>query len=361
LTLLRRWILKPRSMMAAAGSAAAVLALLYTHYEPGLAVLAAFLLVGWRSVGLARAGAFALAVTAAYLPWASTLLVAFRHWGLAAGFSANYALTGTPLLEPAVKIGFGLTSLTVGESFPVASLFLVPLMVILALGGARNTQWPRPFAALLAVAAVVGYVGVQRWVSYPFIPARLVWLLPFLAMAVALGLARTSVPLRWTVAALILVSFAWSTVLYFRRENFLNLGYTAPLREIATTLNRHAAAGDLILIDAYDTDWQGIVWLLSGRTPHLVLYPPGASEAHRRIPNAATVWIARNTRDISPGRVTTAVQSEACAGRPQRTILLEPFAAWQNTIKRRVGYYPQLTYFYQLTACGPGALRDSVR
>ena len=102
--LLRRWLRRPEQTAWAAGAGAALLALLYTHYVPGLALLGAFSLVAWRRVGARRAGVFAAAVAAGYLPWLLTLAGALRRWGEASGFSANYALSGSTLLEqPFVK------------------------------------------------------------------------------------------------------------------------------------------------------------------------------------------------------------------------------------------------------------------
>ncbi len=356
LAMLRRWMQEPRSRLAACGAFAATLGLLYTHYAPGIAVLGGFVLIGWRSLGLTRVAVFFLAVAAGYIPWIVTLFGALQRWGGAPTFASTYSLLGNRALEHVVKAGFGIVSLTIGESFLVLSLLLVPLILLLAVMGARTPVLPRQVITMLAIAAVVGYLGASRWVSYPFIPARLLWLLPFLCIAVAAGILRFNrLAMRCGVVLVILLSYVSSGILYFRRENFLNLGYVAPLPEIAATLNREAQSGDLILFDAYSTDWPVLRALLSGRTPYIVLDPDGVPDARRRMRSATTVWIARNTRDVSPGRVTTAVQSEACAGRAQRNTLLEPFAPWQQAAMKIAGFRPLLTHFYQITACGEAA------
>lgn len=355
LGLLQRWMRKPRSVTLVLGALTGILGLLYTHYIPGAAVLAGFVLIGWRSVGTARMGAFLFAVALGFAPWLITLADAVRRWGQAAGFSAKYAITGNPVLEHIAKIAFGLVSMTIGESFLALSLVLTPVILLLAVVGvvgARTPAFSRQFIALIAVAAVIGYVGVSRWVSYPFIPARLLWLLPFLSLSVALGISHLNgLTVRYGVILVILLSYVSSSMMYFRRENFLNLGYAAPLPEIAATLNREAQPEDLILMDAYNTDFQALSRLLSGRTPYIILDRSGVSDARPRIRSAATVWIVRNTRDSSPGHTTTAVQAEACAGRPERDTLLEPYAPWQQAAMKIAGF-PPLTHFYQLTGCG---------
>ena len=353
LGMLRRWMYQPASLLFSAGAYAAILALLYTHYLPAVAILAGFALIGWRSVGEARAGIFLLAIAGGYFPWLMTLSSAIQRWRAASGFSAGYTLTGNAALEQLVKIGFGLVSLTIGESFLALSLLLTPVMLFLAILGARKSQFSQRLAAMLVVAAIAGYLGVSHWVSYPFIPARLLWLLPFLSIAVALGASHLRPPiLRHCTVLLIFLSYASSEVLYFRKENFLNLGYTAPLQEIGDTLNRDARPGDVILVDSFNTDFQALAMYLTGRTPVIDLDQNTAPAARRAAQSAATVWIVRNTRDISPGGLTPKILAEACAGRPQRDTLLEPYAPWQETAMHIAGFRPPPTHFYQLTACG---------
>ena len=353
--LLQRWMKDPRSWLLACGASAAVLALLYTHYVPGVAVIAGFVLIGWRTLGAARVAAFSLAAAAGYFPWAISLVDAAHRWGEAGSFSSSYTLTGSPVLEQFLKLGFGLVSLTIGESFWAVSLFLAPAILLLAVLGARTPEFSRRLAALLAIAACVGYLGVARWVSYPFIPARLLWLLPFLSLAAALGISHLPwPPIRTAVAGAVLLSYLSSDILYLRRENFLNPGYTAPLPEIAVTLNAKAHPDDLILVDGYNTDFQALQLYLTGPAPVIVLDQRTASTARGRVLTARAVWIVRNTRDVSPGHSTTGAQSAACAGRSRRDTLLDPYAPWQRFALKIAGIQPAPEYFYQLTVCGPG-------
>ena len=175
-------------------------------------------------------------------------------------------------------------------------------------------------------------------------------------LAVTLGISDLKRPsLRQLAALVIALSFFTSDILYFRRENFLNLGYVAPLPEIADTLNREAQPGDVILVDSYNTDFQALAQYLSGRTRVIILDPASISNARKAASSAATVWIVRNTRDISPGGLTPRIRSEACEGRPRRETLLEPYAAWQEVAMRIAGFRPPPAYFYEITACGPRA------
>jgi len=356
LAMLRRWMSQPRSLRFAVASFAALLALLYTHYVPGLAVLGGFALAGWICAGIARAATFVVAVILGYAPWAVALLRALDRWIWDRGYSSTYLISGNPLVEHAIRIGYGLVSLTIGESFPAVSLALVPVILVLAAAGARASAFPRHFKALLGITGVIGYLGVARWVSYPFVPARLLWLLPFLSLAVALGISRVHrTAIRLGLTAAILLSCATSYAMYFRQENFLNLGYVAPIPQIAAMLNRYAQPRDLIVLDIYDTDFQAISAQLSGRTPVVAPYAgdvPGLSGPVRAAP---TFWMVRNTRDISPGKVITRLQSGACLGRAENDIFLDPYAPWERTAMSILAHRPAPAYFYQLTVCGQAA------
>ena len=360
LAMLQRWLRKPRSMAVAAGALASMLALLYTHYLPGLALLAGFAAAGWGAMGAARMAAFLAATGAGYAFWGGTLMHALGEWWRARSAASGYAITGSGWLEHGVKLGFGVVSMTIGESFLAVSLALVPVVVALAAMGAKAGEWPRRTGALLAVAAVAGYLGAARWVSYAFVPARLLWMLPYLCMLVAAGIARLDRAwLRGGAAALILLSYASSDALYFRRENFLNLGYTAPLPEIVAKLERQARPEDLILVDTHNTDAAVILATLPGWVRRIGIEPGNVSEVRDRMRSAQAVWMVRNMWDSSPGRITTQVQAEACAGRTQRVTLLEPYAAWQEFALRLAGFRPVPTHFYEVVECGPqeGTLR----
>ncbi len=326
-----------------------VLLLLYTHYVPGLAVLAACALPAVALVGPGRTALLMISALVGYLPWLFKFTDALGRWGQAAGFSSRYALTGSSLLEQPIKIGFGVVSLSIGESFPFLALLLAPLVLWLALRGARVC--PKPLVAFLAALALVGYLGVSRWVSYPFIPARLLWLLPFLVMVVAIGLTPIG-RVRWWAAALLLVSTAVSLSFYFTKQNYLNPGYAAPLREIADRLNQQAGPSDLILIDAFNTDGAALQHYLSGRTRSIVLNTGAEQKASLLLPAAQTTWIVRNQRDVSPGGVTTTMEDSACQARHRVVSLYEPYAQWQEWLLRRF-MAPAPTHFYQLTTCTP--------
>jgi len=322
----------------------ATMLLLYTHYVPGVAVLAAYVLV----TRTRQSFFFSIAAVLGYLPWVLTLADALRRWGSASGFSARYMISGNPISEQIVKSGFGTVSLTIGETFFAASLILVPVMLLLILRGLRGVSWG--LIAIGVAAAAIGYLGVSRWVSYPFIPARLLWLLPPIAMASARGLEG----LRWRTTLLVLigVSFASSDFLYFSQERFLNKSYAAPHREVAAKVNAGAGPGDLIVADAYNTDPQAFGYYLNGKAPYIPLDEEGVAKARSRLAAAKTVWIYSNTRDTSPGGATSAIRTEACAARPAGfDLFLSPYTSWERLAMQAMGVRPPLAYAYEIRKC----------
>lgn len=349
----RRWARDPggegRFSRAALAALFAIL-LLYTHYVPGIALTGGLLVAYVRSTGLPRALGFAAVTALAYAPWLAVLGAALVRWWEARNLSSGYLLTGSAALEQAVKLAYAWVSFSIGESFPAWALALVPVLAIAAVLGLRQ-QWrdDRLLAACLLLAAAAGYLGVSRWVSYPFMPARLLWLFPFVALL--WGRVLASRPLGVAVFAAVLCAYGLSARQYFAGTGFLNPGYSVPLPAIAASVEREAGPDDFVLIDAANTDGLSLRRYFGGQVPTLILHRGTARQARRRIGDARHVWIVRNTRDLSPGRLTTTIEAEACAGRRPTVRGWHPYAGWQRALMPWMGIPEAPAYFYQVTAC----------
>jgi hypothetical protein len=118
------------------------------------------------------------------------------------------------------------------------------------------------------------------------------------------------------------------------------------VREIAATLNTQAQANDLILLDSYNTDCQALQVYLRSSARSIVL-----DQNSGPVPSSHTVWIVRNTRDVSPGHFISNVESAACAGRSRDDRFMEPYPAWLRFAMQFAGIRPAPQYFYQLTRC----------
>jgi hypothetical protein len=142
---------------------------------------------------------------------------------------------------------------------------------------------------------------------------------------------------------------------YFERRDYLNPGYSAPLREIAAAINEEAGPGDLVLFDAYNTDGLAIGRLLRPGISWMVVSEPAAGQARARATLARNVWVVRNTRDISPGGTTSLVERDTCESRQQTALELHPYAEWQVWAMRLIRVDRPPAAFYRVARCrAPG-------
>jgi hypothetical protein len=229
-------------------------------------------------------------------------------------------------------------------------LLLVPLILGAAVYGLyRTRRWSRLLSTMVLIAGALGFIGVSRWVSYPFIPARLLWLLPFIMLAATLGIRHMGGAGR-ILAVLMLLSCATSIFFYFEKQDYLNKGYAAPLREIAQEVSSKAAPQDLLLTDGYNTDGMALKFYLRSPVQFIVMQPEDEAMIRQVAQKAPSVWIVRNQRDISPGNVTSRIEEEVCASRRRDDTNYLPYEAWQRWVAEYLTKKP-VTYFYQVAYC----------
>jgi hypothetical protein len=306
--------------------ALALLAALYTHYVVGIALLGVanltlFYRRRWRPL-------FAIdcAVAIGYLPWMWRLAASLSAWGTN---GRSYTLTGSRVLEVPVKLAYWSMSFVMGEAIPdsvlVLGALLLPLLAIVAWQGARRT----PEVAWLAVAlATVGFIGVARWVSYPFVPARMLFVLPFFLLLVARG---SYVWPRWgslAVAAMLLLSLSgiWS---YFQKSGFRNKEYPMPIRQIAAQILQNSRAADsAVLVDSTNSDPIAVEYALYPQRPYLKTGLPETPNALDQLladPQVRTVWFLFNTHDVSPDGINARFRAQLRAVMTETVHPYEPY------------------------------------
>jgi hypothetical protein len=258
--------------------------LFYTHYLPALAIVGAIeIALLYRQ--LRKADAFVAATAPAAI-----MLVLYAPWLMSIGSSVErvihaepYALTSNPLLEQAIRLVYLGVSFTVGETAPVWVIVCGGALVILfAIKRGPVEKGCQRGAALVALlAAIIGFWGAARWVSFAFIPARLLFLLPFFLML----FARRA----WMAVALGCLSVV-SLANYYRQQNFLNKGYLLPFDRIADTIQQDGRPAQLI-VNAPGVDVSPLVrrltqnprpeviWVLNARGRQAP--PPGGQEIRR--------------------------------------------------------------------------------
>src|SRR5204863_8474408 len=85
--------------------------------------------------------------------------------------------------EQTIKLLYTSVSFTVGESAPLWVIAIGALLAPVILWQTlrkRPEWWP-----LLSISAGIAYLGAGTWVSFAFIPARMLFVLPFFSMLVA--------------------------------------------------------------------------------------------------------------------------------------------------------------------------------
>jgi hypothetical protein len=254
-------------------------ALLYTHYLPALAIVAAVSVIllsrrAWTAVALPAA-----AMTLAYAPWLLDMRAAFGR----VLHSDPYSVSSNAALDQLIRLIYLPVSFTLGETLPLwvmagGALLAPPLAAVIW----RAFRHPPDWLPLVALAAAIGYLGAARWVSFAFIPARLLFALPFYLMAAARR--------AWICVALACL-WMGSLYSYFHLEDFLNKGYLLPFDRIAEIVERESAGRSAGLrVDAPGLD----VSPLTRRLPELMPEPP----------DAELVWVVstRGRRASPPGR-----------------------------------------------------------
>ncbi|MGA7239395.1 MAG: hypothetical protein WBY44_27175, partial [Bryobacteraceae bacterium] len=288
-------------------------------------------------------------IVLALLPWMAWLIPQLREWG---AHHVGYALTGGMATELVLKLAYWAMSFTMGEAIPdpvlLLGALLVPLVLILAFFGLRR----RSELAWLAIpAAAVGFLGVTRWVAYPFIPARMIFCFPlFLTFFIAGAAAHRRVGkiARWGMLAASL-SGVWC---YFHLEGFRNKQYPLPMAEIGARIRAGSTAGHAaVLVDSSNSDIIGLHYALGDAPAPLATEDPGASATVAQWladPDIRTIWFLRNTHDVSPETLDARFAAQLGARMRVTAYSYEPFTPLELQLMRTLGMHHPPRYFHEL-------------
>ena len=330
-----------------AALAGAVSAALYIHYVPGLAFLATANLVSIRKGHVREILMIDGCTIVAYIPWIYTLAHSLRSW---TNHGEVYAVTGVGWLEVPVKLTYWATSFVAGEALPdwavVGGVGVLACLACLASPGLS-----RPLVAVALPLTVIGFIAVGHWVSYPFIPARMLFVLPFFLLLVATGAAAHRRAGTVAMAAMLTLSLTgiWC---YFHKTGFHNKQYPMPMGELAARISQQSSATDSVtLVDSTNSDPAALAYALGPSRPVLQTADPNTEPevVHKLAdPRVRTVWFLRNTHDVSPGRLNQ--RFELLLGREMRpaTHPYEPFSPLETWLMRRLGMANPPSHFQEL-------------
>ena len=337
-----------RSLRNGVWLAAGLIVALYTHYVPGIALLTAANLFLLRKRRISDALAVDFAVVVAYLPWAWWLLRALRGWG---SHPPNYFVTGSVIAEIPVRLAYWAMSFVIGEAQPDALLIVgAAVVVLVAVLTAAGAQRNRQVAWLVVPTALLGFIGVSRWVAYPFLPARMLFLYPLLLLLFvegALAWRRAGHIAIWSVMALS-VTGVWC---YSHRIDFRNKQYIMPLREIAAEIREQSAADSPVLVDTPNSDIVGLAYCLADSRRVLDTRDPGtgpAIAAAVRDPQVRTIWFLRSTHDVTPEHLDERFEKQLRAAMKARVEQFGAFSPLERSAMRRIGISEPPEYFQKL-------------
>jgi len=106
---------------------------------------------------------------------------------------------------------------------------------------------PPEWLSLVLWAAIIGYLGANRWVSFAFVPPRLAFVFPHHLLLMLHG-RKNYAGLGNLVCAGILCVSLGAMFSYFRVDDFLNKAYVLPFEEVAAYVTAHSGASDTSVI-----------------------------------------------------------------------------------------------------------------
>jgi len=351
-----RFLQAPADRKRLAAYVIAATALLYTHYLPGIAVAGAtglFLLAGvLKSKAHRPTGALlfsSVGIALLYAPWVPTLISAVRRVPAA----DPYVLVNSPWLETVIKLAYLFTSFSFGEAFPLASIvvgvLVAPGLMWLLWHGARDGP---PWLPHSLTVVLIAYLGAAAWVSFPFIGARLLFLLPSYLLWLLAGRARQQRAGMIICGGMILVSLG-SLSSYYSKSNFLNQGYLVPFDEIAALIESKSSPSDtVLLVDGYNTDPAPLLAAVRDKFAAVRIRDAGSQAQARALIESTgwrKIWFLRNSHDISPNLVIS--ELEAFAARhyeAEGRRLYVPFSAMDRWAASWLGR-SEASHHYQMT------------
>jgi len=294
---------------------------------------------------LATAQAALLAVL--YAPWLPTLVSVLRDWNWI-GIPDPYE-GGNVISDQFVRLAYLFVSFSFGETFSTVSLILtVALTPFVIFSLWRGVGTGAAWLSIVLVATGVAWIGVSRFEQFVFMPAHLLFVLPFFLILIL----RQMNPLAF---AALLVLYASADYAYFTRSGFFVKPYASPYKEMADVI-RDGSRGQnsIVAVDTHGSSYQPLVERL-GDTVRVIFLTDEASA--REVLEAAgggraelpTIWLWRPTRDISPGAFVRKLEQDLSMSHDVRLYEFVAYSLperWARQFLRGPG---QPEYYYRLS------------
>ncbi len=326
---------------------AAATALLYTHYLPGLAVIAGVAsAMAWRAVVRHESAAWRslvaslLGIGVAFAPWLPFFTGAVARVADADGYHVIGRFS-----DVALALAFTFASFSVGESLPP---WMIAALLVLSPGLAvvlwRALREPPAWLAVVAPAAVIGFLGAYQWVSSVFVAARLVFLLPFYLLLLVHG-ARGRARLGTVVCTALAVVSLGGIACYFGQIGFLNKAYVVPTEAIADAIRAGSPDQPVtVILDHHSIDLSAVAARLPRQARILRVTDPVSAAAAARLsaePGLHLVWFLHAAHDVSPQHWNTLVEDAFATRFSIRRTAFVPYSALDRWLMRAAGWTEQ--------------------
>ncbi len=347
-----KWLARPQSPRWLLAYSCCLVALLYTHYLPGLAIMVSVWMLFLTNTEISLkirvtiATAPVLAVALLYLPWLIPLFGALGQWRE----SITYRV-GSVLVDQLVRIVYWVVSFSFGETISLLGIVLGAVMTpVVALGLYRGIRSRPGWIGLVGAASLVGYVGVSRWSGFPFTPSHLLFVLPFFLILLVKGIDSSR---RGSLAfAGLLVIYISGDYSYFAKLGYLNKAYCVPYQTMADVIMRNSpATGAVLLVDGYSSVVDPMLDRLGTGVQVIFLNDEQPAEQAMEIVRhkPGTIWFLRHTNDTSPDRFISRMEAELAQGRTVKQYDYLPYSMPERWVLDWLRGPGQPEYFYRLS------------
>jgi hypothetical protein len=346
-----KWLTRPDSPRWLIAYSCAEVALLYTHYLPGLAILAAVCLLFLAKTELSpkiRVMTFAvpaLVVALLYLPWLTSLFAAIGGWRAWITYRV-----GNLFVDMLVRIAFWFVSFSFGETISAVGIVLgAALTPVVAFALYRGMRERPRWMGLVAAASVVGYLGVSKFSAFPFTPARVLFALPFFLILMVKGIdASRRGSILFAGLVVIYISGDYN---YFAKTGYLNKAYCVPYQEMAAVITHNSPhSGAVLLVDGYSSVSDPLLNRLGKGVEVISLDNEQAAEVElEEVRHKPLVWFWRRTHDTSPDKFVSRLEAELAQRRLVRQYNYLPYSMPERWILRLLRGPGQPEYFYRLS------------
>ena len=340
-----QWAEQPRNWKRLFAYVSSSGALLYTHYLSALAVAAGVFVTFLLKKRFALATAQVALLSVLFAPWLPTPISSLGIW---INSPQSYE-GGNVVSDQIVRLAYLFVSFSFGETFSTVSLLLSVALAPVVIYALWQSMRTRPaWLPIVLLATGVAWIGASRFEPFVFMPAHLMFVLPFFLMLIL----RQMNPLAF---AALLVLYGGADYAYFARNGFLVKPYAAPYKEMADVI-RDGSRGQnaIVAVDRYGSFTDPLVNRLSGSVRVIFLNDEASArealDAARSGPSEpSVVWLWRRTSDVSPGAFVTKLEQDLSVGHEVRRREFIAYSLAERWARRLLRGPNQPHYYYQLT------------